>query len=70
MFRLEQYLSIKDFLLTNLVRDASTEPLAWRFNLNTIADNMHTLKDFPLTTNPPFKGRTLFIGGERSDYIR
>lgn len=68
--RIMKYLSIRDFLLTNLVRAPSTDKWAWRFNLDAIENSMHTLKGFPqgITTNC-FKGNTLFVGGERSNYI-
>ena len=42
--------------------------MAWRFNLEGIADNLHILKDFPEATTQ-FEGHTLFVGGERSNYI-
>lgn len=65
-----KYLSIRDFLLTNLVRSPSSDKWAWRFNLDAIENSMHTLKGFPQNIMANcFKGNTLFVGGERSDYI-
>ena len=59
----------RGFLLSNLIQSGQEEGLKWRFNLDAIACNMHTLKDFPML-DTSFNGPVIFIGGERSDYIK
>lgn len=55
------------FLMQNLVsRDGR---LAWRINLDVIAQSMADLTAFPEESGREFDGRVLFVSGERSDYI-
>jgi pimeloyl-ACP methyl ester carboxylesterase len=59
---------IRSFLLQNLV--AGPEGLGWRLNLDALAAGMAEISGFPAL--PPaarYDGPTLFIRGERSDYV-
>jgi pimeloyl-ACP methyl ester carboxylesterase len=57
----------RQFLLQNLVeRDGR---LAWRMNLAAIEANLPEIASFP-EASAAFPGPTLFIHGERSDYVR
>lgn len=60
---------LRQFLLQNLVhRD---QGFGWRIHLEAIHATMEDLLGFPdLTAGAPFLGPSLFIAGERSDYIR
>lgn len=43
----------------------------WRVNLPVLAENFaHQIAKFPKSESKTFDGPTLFIGGEKSDYIR
>lgn len=55
------------FLMQNVVTTESG--LAWRINLDAIAQSMPALTDFPDEGGHEYDGRALFISGERSDYI-
>ena len=57
---------IRQFLLQNLVRDEGS--FSWRINLEAIGNNMESLVGYPEL--PPSDVKTLFIRGERSDYIQ
>jgi pimeloyl-ACP methyl ester carboxylesterase len=61
-------ISVRSFLLTNLTRKGPT--LEWRFNLNAIEENMLILKSFPNFDKEQYNRPTLFIGGDKSNYIR
>jgi pimeloyl-ACP methyl ester carboxylesterase len=57
----------RQFLLQNLVeRDGR---LAWRMNLAAIESSLPAIAGFPETA-AVFRGPTLFVHGERSDYVR
>ena len=57
------------FLLQNLVFDGGA--VRWRINLEAIEREMPTLVGFPpLPLGIAYNGPSLFIGGERSDYLR
>jgi pimeloyl-ACP methyl ester carboxylesterase len=60
---------IRQFLLQNLVHEGGG--LRWRLNLATLAVSMPAISEFP---EPPegtvYDGPTLFIAGERSDYVQ
>jgi pimeloyl-ACP methyl ester carboxylesterase len=60
--------SIRQFLLKNLGRDSAGR-LAWKPNIAALHANYHHLRA-GLPTAPSFSGPTLFIRGERSDYLR
>src|SRR4051794_1415183 len=61
---------IRSFLLQNLVAENGT--FSWRINLAALAERMDAIPGFP---TGDFAGRTfdkptLFVAGERSDYVR
>lgn len=59
---------LRQFLLTNLVEENGK--FRWRVNLKSIIMHLpHIIGHFPLNREE-FVGPTLFIGGEKSDYIR
>ena len=60
---------LRQFLLQNLVRDGAG--YRWRLGLAEIAANMPRLLGFDEPgTGAHYDGSTLFLAGERSDYIR
>jgi esterase len=61
-------LATRQFLLKNVKRD-STGTFYWQMNLAAIDRNYARLNE-ALSGQPPFEKPTLFIRGERSDYIR
>lgn len=61
-------LATRHFLLKNVKRD-STGTFYWQMNLAAINRNYARLNE-ALSGQPPFEKPTLFIRGERSDYIR
>ena len=58
---------VRDFLLTNLQRDAEGK-FSWRINLPAIAKNFEQLTGWP-ETDRVYRGPTLFIQGSESEYI-
>lgn len=60
---------VRAFLLQNLVFEDKS--YRWRINLQAIRESMNCITDFP---KPPagalFDGPTVFISGDRSDYIK
>lgn len=61
--------SLRQFLLQNLVR--SEGQYRWRIDLNYIAAALPGLLEFPITEDVlPFRGKTLFIAGSESPYIK
>lgn len=58
--------ALRQFLLTNVTRDAQGR-FVWRINLPAITQQYPNL--LAAVDGPPFAGPTLFIRGERSDYI-
>lgn len=59
---------VRAFLLQNL--DLTDSP-RWRINLDALAAGMDTMGGFPYFDEArTFGGRTLFIGGGKSDYLR
>lgn len=66
----ESNLSIRQFLLTNLVRDPQTKLLKWRVPLNILAKSLDFMGDFPyLPDQARFKKPTLFVRGKYSKYV-
>ncbi len=60
---------LRSYLLANLRREG--ERFAWRINLAGLKASLPALLDFPkFDSGTCFDGPTLFIEGERSDYIR
>lgn len=60
---------LRDFLIMNLI-EAGEGQYTWRINLDALANNfMSKISTFPKATNT-FTGKTLFIGGTKSDYLK
>ena len=58
---------IRAYLLQNLVRrDGHWQ---WRINLDSLCAGIETLMGFPDYTGHQYAGNTLFLYGERSDYV-
>ena len=61
-------LGLRQFLLQNLVFDATGT--RWRIDLEAIAEALPELTDFPPTApDAAYDGPTLFLRGERSEYL-
>jgi pimeloyl-ACP methyl ester carboxylesterase len=63
-------LPVRQFLLTNLVREPG-KPLRWRVPVKILADALDDMADFPYK-NPDevrFSKRALFIRGTKSHYV-
>jgi pimeloyl-ACP methyl ester carboxylesterase len=58
---------LRAFLLGNLVSGGGG--YAWRVNLSAIADGMDHLLGFPAGGDLCYRGPTLFVTGQRSDYV-
>ncbi|HSK40860.1 MAG TPA: alpha/beta fold hydrolase [Arenibaculum sp.] len=58
---------IRSFLMQNLVAEGGS--LRWRLNLDAIEKDFGAISGFP-ATDLHYEGPTLFLNGERSDYIR
>lgn len=58
--------AIRSFLLKNLVR--SDGRYSWRLNIDAIESNYREIRGYP-ADGEPYDGPSLFIAGERSDYI-
>jgi abhydrolase domain-containing protein 11 len=63
--------SLRDFLITNLVKGEDGS-FSWRINLEALERNfIENIAQFPdLTGVKRYDGPVLFIGGERSDYLK
>ncbi|XP_047490468.1 protein ABHD11-like isoform X2 [Penaeus chinensis] len=61
---------IRQFLLTNLIRDE--DGYKWRVNINAIAKNFNPhISTFPVVKRDSyFEGETAFVAGALSDYVR
>lgn len=59
---------VRQYLLQNLVK--RPEGWSWRFNLGVLRQAISALTGFPQPDRRIFAGDTLFIHGERSDYVR
>ena len=59
----------RQFLLTNLVRDAETKAFKWQINVPGIDRNMEHVALSPLAENERYEGPTLFIRGEKSKFM-
>ena len=59
--------SVRAFLLQSL--DLRADPVRWRLNLDVLAREMDQITGWPDVTGI-FSGTTLFLAGERSDYIQ
>lgn len=63
-----QNFSVRQFLLKNLVRNPEGG-FNWKINLNVIDRNIQNLV-VEISSEDPYRGKTLFIAGDKSDYIR
>jgi pimeloyl-ACP methyl ester carboxylesterase len=63
-----QNVSIRQFLLKNLVRNKNGS-FKWKINLEVIDQSIRDLI-VEISSDTPFNGYTLFIAGQKSDYIR
>jgi len=59
---------IRQFLLKNLIRNNSGN-FDWKINLDVIDRSVENLV-VEISSKMPFEGKTLFIAGDKSDYIR
>lgn len=41
----------------------------WRINLAALLHNFNNIARFPVISNMQYKGQTLFLGGQESDFI-
>lgn len=61
--------AIRAFLLKNL--ELKPDRAQWRINLPVLAEKLDALMSFPEEEQfRPYEGPTLFVGGEKSDYIQ
>lgn len=65
---LVQVMTLRQFLLTNLVFSDRGSAPHWRVNLDVIKASLDQVRGFP-HFREPFQGPALFIGGSRSHYI-
>ena len=62
--------TLAGFLIHNL-RHTDEDGFSWRLNLEAIHEHMDDLLDFPIyEADEAYEGKTLFLAGERSTYIR
>lgn len=61
-------LGMRRFVLTNLIRDG--QGFAWKADLAGLLHSLPQLSSNPMSGKPPFHGKTLFIKGSESNYIR
>ena len=59
---------IVQFLLKNIKRDKTSKKFQWKMNLKAIKNNYNRINE-TIESDFPFSGDTLFIKGERSDYL-
>lgn len=43
---------------------------SWKFNIESIANNLHNLREVPRPKGKQYFGSTIFIGGSNSNHIR
>jgi esterase len=60
--------TLRTFLLQNLVSRKGA--YAWRVNLEAIGASMDDLSGFPDVEGLDYGGRTLFVSGDQSDYVK
>tara|TARA_X000000368_G_C22821406_1_gene619198 strand:- start:6 stop:785 length:780 start_codon:yes stop_codon:yes gene_type:complete len=61
-------LSFRESMLTNLKR--SDVGFSWKPNLEILYKNLELIRSNPLTPNMEYKGNTLLVKGELSDFIK
>lgn len=63
--------TVRGFLLQNLRRDG--DGWAWQANLDVLGRDLDRLRGWPedaLAGTPPYDGRTLWVAGQESGYVR
>ena len=67
----EDALPIRQFLLTNLIKDPSTGLQRFRIPIHTLGKALDEMADFPFKDpeEAQFKGRTLVVRGTKSHYV-
>jgi pimeloyl-ACP methyl ester carboxylesterase len=60
--------AVRQYLLQNLVKQAAG--WRWRCNLPVLSRSRENLADFPPNDGLSYAGETLFLYGERSDYVQ
>jgi len=60
--------TLRTFLMQNLVSRKGA--YAWRVNLEAIGASLEDLSGFPDVQGLDYGGRTLFVSGDRSDYVK
>lgn len=60
--------TLRTFLMQNLVSRKGC--YAWRVNLEAIGASLQDLSGFPDVEGLDYGGRTLFVSGDRSDYVK
>ncbi|KAK5109429.1 hypothetical protein LTR62_006988 [Meristemomyces frigidus] len=67
----EDSLPIRQFLLTNMVRDPETGVQKWRIPIDVLGRALDRMADFPFKDpeDARFGGRTLFVRGTKSHYV-
>jgi len=63
--------TVRSFLLQNLRRDG--DAWRWQVNLDVLGDDLRAVGDWPedrLAGLSPYAGPVLWVGGERSHYVR
>ena len=67
----EESLPIRQFLLTNLMRDPESGTQKFRIPIKYLADSLDKMADFPFKDpeSARFEGRTLFVRGTKSHYV-
>ncbi|KAL9595805.1 MAG: hypothetical protein Q9219_006220 [cf. Caloplaca sp. 3 TL-2023] len=67
----EDVLPIRQFLMTNLVKDSQSGYLSFRIPITTLASSLANMGDFPFKDSDEacYKGPTLFVRGTKSHYV-
>lgn len=67
----EDALPIRQFLLTNLMRDSETGKQRWRIPIKILANALDNMADFPFKDPEEvrYKGPTLMVRGTKSPYV-
>lgn len=61
--------AMRQFLLTNLIRDESTGGFRWAVNLEALHDSLPHIRQSPLNEGDCFNGPVLLMRGGRSGFI-
>ncbi|KAL4915782.1 Alpha/Beta hydrolase protein [Aspergillus aurantiobrunneus] len=67
----EQFLPIRQFLLTNLIRSTEDQTMKFRVPLSTLGESLRAMGDFPFSKpgSVQFTGPTLIVRGTKSRYV-